>query len=261
VNSASRRGIRDRFNAFIDRHDIAWELTMALLAIVYVAVGFALDDPALQPMAPSLEAAEVALTIVFAAEFASRIAASRNRGGYLRSHWIDLVALVPASRALRILRMLRLLRLVRAFAGVYRALGHVGSLAQHRGLQTIVLSWLGVMVICCTAIYFAERDVIGTEIRSPFDALWWGISTMTTVGYGDVVPQTAEGRIAASALMLLGIGLFSAVTAIITSFLVAGREAKTDPITSLERLGVLAASGAISSAEFAAKRTDLLARV
>jgi voltage-gated potassium channel len=252
--------MRDPFNAFVDRHDIAWELTMALLAVVYVAVGFALDDPALQPMAPSLEAAELALTIAFAAEFVSRIGASHNRAAYLRVHWIDLVALIPASRALRILRILRLLRLVRAFAGVYRALGHVGSLAQHRGLQTIVLSWLGVMVICCAAIYFAERD-INAAIRSPFDALWWGISTMTTVGYGDVVPMTAEGRIAASALMLLGIGLFSAVTAIITSFLVASRSAPIDPITAIQRLRVLAEAGTITADEFAAKRTDLLARV
>src|SRR5258707_947973 len=134
--------MRDQFNAFVARHDVAWELAMALLAIVYVAIGFALDDPALQPMAASLETTEVVLT-------------------------------------------------------------------------------------------------------------------MTAVGYGDVVPQPAEGRIAASALMLLGIGLFSAVTAIITSFLVAGRGATADPITSLERLGALAASGTISPEEFAAKRVDL----
>jgi voltage-gated potassium channel len=252
--------MRDRYNEFVERHDIAWELAMALLAIVYVAVGFALDDPALQPMAPTLEATELILTVAFAAEFVSRIAAAGDRAAYLRGHWIDLVALVPASRGLRSLRILRLLRLVRAFAGVYRALGHVGSLAQHRGLQTIILSWLGVMVICCAAIYFAERD-INPAIRSPFDALWWGISTMTTVGYGDVVPMTAEGRIAASALMLLGIGLFSAVTAIITSFLVAARSAPTDPITAIQRLGALAAAGTISAEEFAAKRVDLLARI
>lgn len=168
---------------------------------------------------------------------------------------------MPAARSFRILRILRLLRLVRAFAGVYRALGHVGSLANHRGLQTIVLSWLGVMVICCAAVYFAERDV-NPAIASPFDALWWGISTMTTVGYGDVYPTTAEGRIAASALMLLGIGLFSAVTAIITSFLVTQREpTSADPISTLERLGALAQRGVISPEEFAAKRADLLRRI
>jgi hypothetical protein len=52
-------GARNRYNAFIDRHAVAWELAMALLAIIYVAVGFALDDPALQPMAATLETAEL----------------------------------------------------------------------------------------------------------------------------------------------------------------------------------------------------------
>jgi voltage-gated potassium channel len=252
--------VRDRYNAFVERHDIAWELAMALLAIVYVAVGFALDDPGFRPMATSLEAGELLLTGVFVAEFGTRILASRDRAGYLRGHWIDLIALVPAARTVRILRLVRLLRLVRAFAGVYRALGHVGSLAEHRGLQTIVLSWLGVMVICCAAIYFAERDV-NAAIRTPFDALWWGISTMTTVGYGDVVPQTAEGRIAASALMLLGIGLFSAVTAIVTSFLLDQGAGRRDPIGDIERLAALARDGAIEPTELATKRAELLARI
>ena len=85
---------------------------------------------------------------------------------------------------------------------------------------------------------------------------------MTTVGYGDVFPQTAEGRIAASALMLLGIGLFSAVTAIITSFLLRDQESGArDPITSIERLGLLADTGRISADEFVRKRTELLARL
>jgi voltage-gated potassium channel len=249
-----------RFNSFIEHHEVAWELGMAMLAVVYVAVGFALDDHSFQSMAPVLEAIELGLTVVFAAEFLSRFVASTGRSGYVRAHWIDLVALIPVARGLRILRVLRLLRLVRAFAGVYRALGHFGVLAGHRGLQTIVVSWLGVMVICTTAIYFAEHDV-NDSIRSPFDALWWGISTMTTVGYGDVVPKTAEGRIAASVLMLLGVGLFSAVTAIVTSFLVSSRQGVRDPIADLERIARLAADGTIPEGEYAAKRRELLSRI
>jgi voltage-gated potassium channel len=253
--------MRDRFNAFVERHEVAWELTMGFLAIAYVAVGFALDDAAYQSMAPLLETSELVLTVVFVAEFTSRFGLSRDRRGYLRGHWIDLVALIPAGRVLRVLRMLRLLRLVRAFAGFYRALGHLNSLAAHRGLQIIVLSWLGVMVICTATVYVAEGD-INPAIRTPFDALWWGISTMTTVGYGDVVPMTAEGRIAASVLMLLGIALFSAVTAIITSSLLSTeRDAPGDPITDLERLDELMRRNVISGDEFAAKRAELLARV
>jgi voltage-gated potassium channel len=254
-------GARNRYNAFVDRHEVAWELAMALLAIIYVAVGFALDDAAFHSMAPTLEMAELVLTLVFLTEFASRLIGARNRVAYLRGHWIDLVAIVPAARSFRIFRLFRLLRLVRAFAGVYRALGHVGSLAQHRALQTVVVSWFAVMVICCAALYIAERDV-NPAIGSPFDALWWGITTMTTVGYGDVYPTTAEGRIAASALMLLGIGLFSAVTAIITSFLVShAATEQVDPIATIERLAALAGAGTITSDEFSAKRVELLGRI
>jgi voltage-gated potassium channel len=251
--------MRDQYNAFVERHDVAWELGMAFLAVVYVAIGFALDDPALAAT-QALPLAEAVLTAVFAAEFASRFGASRNRSAYVRDHWIDLIALVPATRGLRIARLLRLLRLVRAFAGVYRALGHVTRLANHRGLATIVVAWLAVMVISCLALYAVEHEV-NQAIASPFDALWWGIATLSTVGYGDVIPITVEGRIAASALMLLGVGLFSAVTAIATSFLLTNSSASEDPIGSIERLAVLARDGTITANEFDAKRTELLARV
>ena len=234
--------MRDRFNAFVERHVVAWELGMALAAVVYVAVGFALDDPRL-PMAPQLVSVETGLTALFILEFAARFGASRDKQQYLRGHWIDLVALIPATRGIRLLRLVRILRLVRAFAGIYRAVTQIERLAGHHGLARLGLAWLGVVLISCAALYAVERDV-NAAIASPFDALWWGISTMTTVGYGDVIPITPEGRIAASVLMLIGIGLFSAITAIVTSYLFAQQApAGRDPLTDLERLAALARAG------------------
>lgn len=252
--------MRDRFNAFVERHVVAWELGMALAAIVYVAVGFALDDPRL-PMAPQLQTVETGLTALFILEFAARFGASRDRRHYLRGHWIDLVALIPATRGIRLLRLVRILRLVRAFAGVYRAVSRIERLAGHHGLARLVIAWLGVVLISCAALYAVEREV-NEAIATPFDALWWGVSTMTTVGYGDVIPVTAEGRIAASILMLIGIGLFSAITAIVTSYLLAQQTpAARDPLTDLERLAALARDGAITSEEFESKRAQLIARI
>ena len=75
--------------------------------------------------------------------------------------------------------------------------------------------------------------------RQPFVALWWGVVTLTTVGYGDVTPVTQEGRIAAMALMLLGIGLFGAITATITSYFLTNDlrrvEAKLDADVALDK--------------------------
>lgn len=247
--------VRDQFNAFINRHEVAWELTMAGLAVLYVAVGFALDaaDPA---MHGGLIGVETALTVVFVAEFGSRFAAARDRPAYLRGHWLDLVALIPVVRGVRLFRLLRLLRLVRAFAGVHRALAHVERLVRHRGLAGILVAWLAVMVICSIALFVAENGV-NEAVASPWDAMWWGITTMTTVGYGDVYPITPEGRIAAGVLMLLGIGLFSVVTATITSFFLATGRGEA-PAARLRRVAALHADGLISDEEFERKRTELL---
>ncbi len=61
------------------------------------------------------------------------------------------------------------------------------------------------MLLCAVGLYISENEV-NDAISSPLDALWWGLTTMTTVGYGDVFPVTAEGRFAAAVLMILGIG-------------------------------------------------------
>ena len=244
--AADGNSIRARYLGFIARHEAAWELTFAALAVVYVLVGF-VEDSTL------VGAIDLGMTGVFAFEFISRLAAAFDRPAYLRAHWIDAVALIPAIRGVRVLRLLRLLRLVRAFAGVARALNTVQRMANHRGLVWLLAAWSAVMVLCSLALYAAENGV-NDAIASPLDAMWWGITTMTTVGYGDVVPKTPEGRLAATILMVLGIGLFSAVTATVTSFLL---EHDRDPIDQLAKLGDLRDRGLVTDEEFHRKRRQL----
>ena len=119
------------------------------------------------------------------------------------------------------------------------------------------------MVICSIALYAAEHG-INKAIDSPFDALWWGVVTLSTVGYGDVYPITPEGKLAAMVLMLLGIGLFSAITATATSYLIStGRP--PDPsrggqvVDELERLAGLREQGSLNDDEFALAKKRLLA--
>lgn len=247
----SRRA-RAAFTAFVARREAAWELTFAALAVAFVAVGL------LPTETPATVAAEWILTAVFAAEFGTRLYAAESRQAYVRAHWIDLVALVPPTRGLRVLRLLRLLRLVRAFAGVARALTSLERLANHRGLVWLLTAWIGVMVLTSIGLYAAERGV-NAAVTTPLDALWWGVTTMTTVGYGDVYPITPEGRLAAATLMLLGIGLFSAITAVGTSFLLEGRAA--DPLDQIRKLGDLHRDGVVDDVEYATKKAELLGRM
>lgn len=230
---------------------------MAALAIGFVVVGFAAEEADASSVLPTVD---LALTVIFVAEFATRIIASLDRLAYVRGHWIDALALVPSVRGFRLLRLLRLLRLVRAFSGVYRAMGNYERLARNRALLLLLMVWLAVMAISSISMYAAENGV-NEAVSSPLDALWWGIVTLTTVGYGDVYPVTGEGRVAATVLMVLGIGLFSVITATMTSALLGSRSdgaAGTTPDDRLRRLDSLRADGLLTDSEYTAKREEVI---
>src|SRR5215471_4515500 len=101
--------MRGRLTAFVTRHQVAWELVMAALTVVYVVLTL-LSDQAANDLP---EALVLGLSLVFLLEFAARCWDGPSRIGYLRDHWIDLITCIPAVGPLRALRLVRLLGLLR----------------------------------------------------------------------------------------------------------------------------------------------------
>jgi voltage-gated potassium channel len=199
-----------------DELDERLEWPMLGLSVLYLPV---LIVPALVELSPTGRAVvtvvDVLIWLGFAAEFAILFVLAPSRRQMVRSHWLDLVIiLVPFLRPLRALRVLRLL------AVVGRAGTSVGRIMTRRGVQGYLAFSVLAVVVGALVVFVAERSHPDTSIDSFADALWWAIVTATTVGYGDTYPVTTEGRIAAVALMLTGIGLLGVVTASIAAVVI-----------------------------------------
>ncbi len=191
------------------------ELTVLILSI-YV-LGALLAQTVLQmPPAVSLllDRIDAAICFVFLADFAVRFRRAPSKSAFLRWGWIDLVSSIPAVDFLRWGRLVRVIRIIRVLRAL-RSARHVAAvLYRHRTRSLALTAMLTAAVLVtfsCIAILTFEVEA-ESNIRTPFDALWWAISTMTTVGYGDKYPVTVEGKIVAMILMITGVGLFGVLT-------------------------------------------------
>lgn len=137
---------------------------------------------------------------------------------------VDLVAILPFYLSmfftvdLRILRLLRLARLIKLgrYSTAMQTLYQVIR-AEARTLLAALSVLMLIMVFAATGIYYLERHVQPEEFSSIPAAMWWALVTLTTVGYGDVVPITPLGRIFGALITLLGIGVYALPAGILSS--------------------------------------------
>lgn len=172
---------------------------------------------------------EYALTAIFTIEYAARLFAHPRPFVYARSFFgiVDLLSILPTwiglfvpgaqafvlVRILRILRIFRVLKLTR-----FVREGDVLRMALRASLPKILvflISILCTVTICGATMYLIEGP--GSQFTSIPTGIYWAIVTLTTVGYGDVVPTTTAGHFMASMIMVLGYGVIAVPTGIITA--------------------------------------------
>lgn len=171
-------------------------------------------------------------TILFTIEYAARMVAVRQPWKYALSTFgiIDLLAILPTYVALLaggaqvflVLRILRLLRLFRIFK-MMRYVSEAETLKRALGLSrpkitVFLLTVLSIVVVIGAAMSLVERNTPGFE--SIPSSMYWTVITMTTVGYGDVVPLTATGKVLASILTIMGYGIIAVPTGIVSAELI-----------------------------------------
>jgi len=182
---------------------------------------------------------EAATVVVFTLEYLARVWTStlmypkdkpfKARLKYMFGFMalIDLLAIIPFylpffvtinAGVLKLLRTLRILRLfkVNRYTSSLRT---IGGVFKRRAAQLLSSSFiiLLLMIIASVLMYTLEHDVQPDVFQNAFSGLWWSVATFTTVGYGDIFPITAGGRLVAGMLAILGIGLVAVPTGIISA--------------------------------------------
>jgi voltage-gated potassium channel len=200
---------------------------VALLSLVFYVVGTALDVTN-----GALTVWEWGAWAVFLVDYLTRLALTPapQRWAWVRSHPLDLIAvLFPAARALRVIAILARL-----------AVAAQRGLAERLAVTTIGSAVLLVLV-GAAAVLDAERDASDATITTYPDAVWWAMTTVTTVGYGDYSPVTPLGRTIAAGLMVVGIGVIGTITgAVATRLVQMSRTTGARPTDSVSDDGLLA---------------------
>lgn len=189
-----------------------WPLTLAAVLFLAAYAWPILDVDLAQPWLALCRFLTWATWAVFVLDYAMRLLLSKDRRAFVASHLLDLaVVVLPILRPLRLLRLVTLLNVLNRYAGDSLR-GRVGI---YVGGSTML-----VLLVAALAVLDAERGAPGSNISSFGDALWWAMTTVTTVGYGDHYPVTVAGRFIAGGLMTAGIALLGVVTASLASWLI-----------------------------------------
>jgi voltage-gated potassium channel len=201
---------------------ITWLQCITLFLSVYVLVAVFIET--IVKLSPEttllLDYIDSLICLVFLYDFFIHLYRAPSKSAFLKWGWLDFISSIPMLglfRFARLARVIRILRILRAFRSSKILITY---LFQHRATSTLAsVGLISVILVIFSSIAILHvENQPASNIKTPADALWWAITTITTVGYGDRYPITLEGRAVAVVLMTAGVALFATFTAFISSF-------------------------------------------
>ncbi|MDQ3003107.1 MAG: ion transporter [Fibrobacterota bacterium] len=240
-----REALEGERATFLAQLESAFETPMAILGFVWLGL---LVAELLGRLPPVLEAAGMAIWVLFILDFGIKFAVAPRKIPFLRSNILTMISLVlPALRIFRAVRLLNVirtaraargLRLVRIFGSLNRGMRSLGASMGRRGFGYVLALSLLVLMGGSAGIYAFEGGT-SAGLKDFGEALWWTAMILTTMGSG-FWPITPEGRILCVLLSLYSFAVFGYFTAALATFFV-GRDAEEESgeIAGAQQVGIL----------------------
>lgn len=197
-------------------------IILALISVVLVLLGFAemidLDNPPYSII-------DLLIWFVFVVDYGLRFFSSKEKWRFILENIFDLLAILPLNAIFTVFRLGRIFRLARLtkllkLTRLLRVVGLTGKLEKKVGKLLRTNGLLYIFYLNSFIVLVGSSILSVVEEKSFSDSLWWALVTVTTVGYGDIVPASIFGKWLAVLLMLVGIGTIGMLTSALTNFFV-----------------------------------------
>lgn len=186
---------------------IIYEFVIFLFILLYLTIIVTSYSGSEILTAQQIKWADYIFIIYFSIEYVVRLYKANNKKKFVKENIFDLIALIPFDAFFKVARLMRLVRLIR----IIKVSKTLLEIFKSGGLSNVFIFTFLIMTWGAISNYILEKGE-NPNINSLVDSIWWSIVTVSTVGYGDISPVTIGGRIIASILMLVGIGLIGSIT-------------------------------------------------
>jgi voltage-gated potassium channel len=250
-------------------HGNSYNIFILVLTLASLVVMVLLLLPLDQDTIDLLRFYDNAICFVFLGDFAMNMVRAKPTRRYFINErgWLDLLGSIPSlgilqfGGLLRLARLSRLARIGRLLRGNARAT-LIKDVLENRGQYAVFITLLAAALVLSSAsilILQVESKAPGHNIDTGQEALWWGLVTITTVGYGDFFPVTGPGRIIATFVMFSGVGIIGALASILASILVPPPKEEQKPEVKEAQAAAIEAAAAAEAAVHAESATDAVA--
>ena len=209
----------------------SYDFFIFFITILSLILVFLLALPGIEQVTKEIAfALDTLICFIFLGDFFHSLFSATDRREYMKTGWIDLLGSIPAIPLLRVFRIARLIRIVRLMRR-YSLSQLWDGIKQDRANSALWIAALGTILMLTTASLFIiqiELESSETQFKTSGDAIWWSLVTVTTVGYGDLVPSTPGGRAIAVGVMTVGVAMVSVLTSYITSALFLRKDPEQD---------------------------------